>query len=143
MYKTILIAYDGAEFSESALEQAAKLARLCDAELHLFAVVSTVGGMALAEAAGSLDVLGLEQAHMRKLLDEAATRLTGEGVRVATGISMGSPGQEITERAQEINADLVVLGHSDKGLLGRWLEGSVGSALLRSMPCNLLIVTAR
>ena len=142
MYKTILVAYDGAEFSESALKQAADLATLCKAELHLFAVVSTIGGMALAEAAGSVDVLGIEQKHLKSVLDDAAKRLSAEGVRVATAIRMGSPGHEIAEHAHEIHADLVVLGRSDKGLLGRWLEGSVGSAVLRNMPCSVLIATA-
>jgi nucleotide-binding universal stress UspA family protein len=40
-----------------------------------------------------------------------------------------------------VDADLVIVGHSDKGILARWFEGSVGAGLVRDLPCNLLIAS--
>jgi nucleotide-binding universal stress UspA family protein len=40
---------------------------------------------------------------------------------------------------EEVGADLVVLGHTNKGLLARWLQGSIGARLLNQLPCSLLV----
>jgi hypothetical protein len=34
-----------------------------------------------------------------------------------------------------------VLGHSEKGMIIHWFEGSVGTELLTNLPCSLLSAT--
>jgi nucleotide-binding universal stress UspA family protein len=139
MYQRILVAYEGAAFSGSALRQGADLARLCKAELHLLAVAAASGDWALALPDGPNDVWGIEEQNMRRSLDSAAKDLGKHGINVVTSIRLGDPGVEIITYAHEMKADLVVLGHSDKGLFARWLEGSVGARLFKTLPCSLLI----
>ena len=141
MYKRILIAYDGSNFSDVALHQGRDLARLCDAELHLVGIVATTTYVVSPEVFGGIDFWGMERDVLEGALETAAVALSGEDLEVTTHIREGNPAHEIAKCSADVDADLVVVGHSDKGLLTRWLEGSVGAELVRGLPCNLLIAT--
>ena len=144
MFKKILLAYDGSDHTAAALRQSADLARLCNAELHLLGIVVTTGSAVVAEAYGSAyganDFFGQE----RKAIEGALSRATDElGVHISVHarIREGNPADEIAAYAHEIGADLAVIGHSGKGFLARWFEGSTGAKLIRDLPCNLLVAT--
>lgn len=141
MFKKILLAYDGSAHTSSALRQAAELARLCNAELHLLGIVVTVGSAALAEAYGATGFFVTERRSIEEALQAAIDEL-GEHVSVHVRVRDGDPAEQITAYAHDIGADLAVIGHSDKGFLARWFEGSTGAKLIRDLPCNLLIATA-
>ena len=141
MYQKILLAYDGSSFSATALRQGADLARLCQAELHLLGIVVTTGSSLIVEAEGQIDVWGLERQDIERALESAAHDLGGKGVNAITSIRQGDPAIEIVTFAHEIKAELVVLGHSEKGVIIRWFDGSVGTELLNNLPCSLLIAT--
>lgn len=142
MYRKILLAYDGSTFSAAALRQGAELATLCKAELHLLSVAVTTGGMAIAEAAGPEDVWGLEHQKLERVVEAAVQDLRSQGLTVIACVRYGDPAIEIAAYAHEIEADLVVLGHTTaKGMLTRWLQGSVGAKLLDHLPCSLLVAS--
>lgn len=142
MYRKILLAYDGTTFCTGALAQATELARLCQAELHLLSVVTIGGGMAIAEAVGTEDVMGQAQQDLERSDAAIAEPLRRQGMTVVTCVRYGQPAAEIAAYAHEIEADLVVLGYSGKGLLARWFQGSVGSKLMDHLPCSLLVATS-
>ena len=139
MYQKILLAYNGPAYCTAALRQASDLARLCKAELHLLDVVGTTGWFLIAQSESSLDLLGMERKNVQEALESAADELAAQGVNVITSTREGDPVIEIVAYAHEIQADLAVLGHSDKGILARWFEGSTGAKLLSDLPCSLLI----
>lgn len=141
MYRKILLAYDGSTFSAAVLRQGAELASLCKAELHLLSIVVTTGSMAIAEAIGPIDVWGLEQQDLQRGVEAAAKDLHSKGLTVTTSVRYGDPAVEIAACAHEVEADLVVLGHTSKGMLTRWFQGSVGAELLDHLPCSLLVAT--
>jgi nucleotide-binding universal stress UspA family protein len=141
MYQKILVAYDGSSFSGVALRQAASLAQLCKAELHLVGIVATAGIAAMAEGVGGIDIWGMEREALAVAIEKAAQEISGQSLKVKTSIREGIPAKEIATCAAELEADIVVVGHSGKGVLARWLEGSVGEGLLRDLPCNLLVAT--
>jgi len=143
MYRKILLAYDGFAFSASALRQGAELARLAGAELHLLGIVVTTGVMALAEGSGGIDVWGRERQFVERALEEAAQDLASQGIKVFTCIREGEPSGEIAAHAHQIGANLVIIGHSDKGFLTRLFEGSIGAQLLSHLPCSLLVATGQ
>ena len=72
---------------------------------------------------------------------ERLNQLKNQGVNVSACIRQGDPSNEIVGYALKIKADLVVLGHTDKGMITRWFQGSIGSKLLSHLPCSLLIAT--
>ena len=140
MFRTILVAYDGSTFAAAALREAGDLAHLCKAELHLLGIVATTGFMALAEGTGSMDVWGMERKNLTTAQDAAVANLTTRGVKVSPRILEGDPQIEIVRYAHDIKADLVVIGHSGKGIVSRWFGGSVGAELLAKLPCSVLVV---
>ena len=141
MYRKILLAYDGSTFSAAALKQSAELATLCKAELHLLSIAATTGGMAIAEAAGVADVWGQGEKELERLVASAVDELRNQHLTVITCIQYGDPASEIAAYANQIQADLVVLGYAHRGILSRWFQGSVSAKLLDHLPCSLLVAT--
>ena len=143
MYRKILLAYDGSTFSAAALKQSAELAALCKAELHLLSIAATTGGMAIAEAAGAADVWGQGEKELERSVASAVAELRGQNLTVITRIQYGDPAAEIVAYANQIQADLVVLGYGHRGILSRWFQGSVSAKLLDHLPCSLLVATGK
>jgi nucleotide-binding universal stress UspA family protein len=65
--------------------------------------------------------------------------LTSEVYRV---LQEGSPTEEILRTAEEVQADLIVMGTHGRTGLERLLLGSVAEAVLRQAPCPVLTVKA-
>jgi nucleotide-binding universal stress UspA family protein len=143
LYKTILLAYNGSAHSAVALRQAVSIARMADANLHILGVVVTSGGLAMAQASGSSDVIEGARAAIQRSLEGLATKLRDEGLSVVFTVREGDPAQQIIHYASQAKADLVVLGNSNKGTIARWLQGSVGAKLLSQLPCSLMIAEQR
>ncbi|MHB1322403.1 MAG: universal stress protein [Acidithiobacillus ferrivorans] len=143
MFQKILVAYDSSPSSETALSQGGGLARLCQGELHLFGVIVNTGGMAIGQAAGAEDVLGREGNAVRSSLDAVAGKLRAEGLRVVTQTAEGNPAEEISRYALQTGADLLIIGHIPHFSLGHWLQGAVAKALLRELPCSILVAKAK
>jgi len=142
MYEKILVAYDGSSFSDVALHQGSELARLCKAKLHLVGIIATSAYLAPYPVSGGADLWAMEKHKVEEALEGAVQNLSGQGLKPKTSIREGNPTQEIANCATKLGADLVVVGHSDKGVIARWFEGSVGAGLIRDLPCNLLVATS-
>ncbi|PZQ96709.1 MAG: universal stress protein [Cereibacter sphaeroides] len=138
MYHTILLAYDGTREGRLALREGARMAQICKARVVLLAVVDVSVGVGLAETgASTIPLYGIED--FEKILDEGAERLTRMGLAYETRLETGLPAERILAVSKAIGADLVVVGHQKKGLLSRWLTGSVAASLNDSLDCSLLI----
>lgn len=142
MYQKILLAYNGSAHSNVALRQAAELARLTGARLYMLGIVVMSGGMALAQSSSSIDTIGLERERIMTALEAAAHKLGETGLSVTFSVQEGEPASQIVGYAHRIKADLVVLGNTERGVLARWFQGSVGAKLLSQLPCSLLIAAA-
>jgi nucleotide-binding universal stress UspA family protein len=142
MYRKIVVAYDGTGPGEAALYQGADLARQCQAELHLVGVIVSSGGLLLDPAIVPMDLIDAERQVLQAAMIDCVRDLGHRGVTALTAIRDGEPAREIIAYIQDIAADLVVVGHSHKGILARWFEGSVGTRLLDAMPCSVLVAIA-
>ena len=141
VFQKILLAYDRSEHTVAALGKAAELAQLCQAELHLLGVKSTISTAAMLQVDTPYPWFAEDEQQIDAALARAKHELGDRGLTVETSIRQGSPAQEIASHAHEIQADLAIIGHSDKGFVARLFEGSIGAALVRDLPCNLLVVT--
>ena len=144
MYKKVLLAYDGSIEGRRALREGAKLAQLCCADVFLLAVVELSPIMAddtgltipIEEQTANYEVAeGVEQT----VLAEGVERLKALGFSPTSRLETGDAGQKITEVAEEIGADLVVVGHRPQWPLARWWFGSVGSYLVKRLRCSVLV----
>src|SRR3979411_1463340 len=108
MYKKVLLAYDGSIEGQRGLREGAKLASLCRAEVFLLAVVEP----SFASLEGGLAIPIDEQiANYKAILAEGVERLKALGFSPTERLGVGAAGQEIAGVAEEIGANLVVVGH--------------------------------
>lgn len=138
MYDTILLAYDGSVEGRLALREGAKLAQICGAHVVLLAVVEPVADYAVGEA-GAVYIPPDRTEEVRAILDDGMARLTRMGFAPQSRLESGQPTDRICAVAEEVGADLVVVGHHQQGAMARWLLGSVTAALSDKLKCSLLV----
>lgn len=138
MYRTILLAYDGSLEGRLALREGARLAQICGARVVLMAVVEPVPELFVGN--GSAVYVPIDATdEVQKILDEGLARLVRLGFAPQARLERGQPADQIIKVAQEIAADLVVVGHHKQGALARWLLGSVTASLSDRLNCSLLV----
>jgi nucleotide-binding universal stress UspA family protein len=99
------------------------------------------------ETLGQMATLLREQAETeaeRFLQDAARTwpgRLPRE--RVTVLIAQGVTGEQVSRRAKERGADLIVMGTHGWSGLARWMLGSVAQDLIQTAPCPVLTVAPK
>ena len=74
----------------------------------------------------------------RPLVDRAKK----DGVEVSTHLMLGAASHVITERAEEENVDLIVMGTRGLGTTKHLLLGSVAERTVRTARCPVLTVAA-
>ena len=137
MYTKILLAYDGSIEGRRALREGAKLAQLCGAEVFLLAVVEL--SSVVTGDPGLVMPMDEQTANYESTLAEGVERLKALGFSPTARLEAGDPGQKIADVAEEIGAQLVVVGHRPQGPLARWWFGSVGSYLVKRLRCSVLV----
>jgi nucleotide-binding universal stress UspA family protein len=142
-FEHILVPVDFDEPSDSALAYAIALAKALGADitvLHAFEVPSYgfPGGALVVsdEAEMAKRILVGAQAGLAALVDKNA----GSGVALKMSVREGRPAVEIEAAAQEIGADLVVMGTHGRRGLSRALLGSVAEEVVRTSRRPVLTV---
>ena len=74
------------------------------------------------------------------LVDRAAAQLKEAGYRVEPVFKIGHPADEILKFADRRKSDLIVTGARGRGVLARFLLGSVSTKLVQYSRCSTLIV---
>lgn len=137
LYKKVLLAYDGSVEGRLALREGAKLAQFCGAEVFLLAVVEPSFGVALE--GGAMIPMEEQVEPYKAILAEGVERLKAMGFSPTARLAIGGAGQQIAGVAEEIGANLVVVGHRPSGPLARWWFGSVGTYLIKHLHCSVLV----
>ncbi|UGS37198.1 universal stress protein [Capillimicrobium parvum] len=133
MFKQIVVGVDGREGGRDALALA-KLLVAAGGELTL-AHVAPGGAHAHAGAGAAYEAVEAERAEA---LLQTVREETGAGAHLRWRGS-SSVGRGLHELCEMIGADLVVVGSSRRGLLGRVLIGDDTSAALNGAPCSIAI----
>ncbi len=139
---TILVPTDFSEYSRQALSYAEMLAKTFEAKIVLVHVIDTVSYV-VSESVQWTDVSarleGIVQPMIEGLIREAEKR----GVAVESKLSQGVPYDQIVKTAENVNADLVVMGTHGRTGIPHVLLGSVAERVVRLAPCPVLTVRSR
>jgi nucleotide-binding universal stress UspA family protein len=130
----IVVGYDGSEPARRALDRAAKLAGY-GTTVTVVSVAPSVYAQGLPPVADPDD-----EERARALLDEARDRLTRLHVPVHTRNAIGEPAAMIIETADELNADLIVVGTRNGSALRRLVLGSTSAKVLQNAQSDVLVV---
>lgn len=139
----ILVATDFSEFSERAVQRAARIAKQHNAELHVLHVVRPLDlypSLTLTPDEFGHSDQELQQAEQTRVEAVAASLSTQFGIRVRPVTRLGRAHTEIAAYALEVAADLVVAGSRGESTLIDLFLGSTASRLLRVATCPVLIV---
>jgi nucleotide-binding universal stress UspA family protein len=136
----ILCALDGSPCADQGLERALELARSTGAELLLVYVADFHAAMRLGTHYG--EALGELRREGEEILGRARDKAAARGVEARALLLTGRAAPLIMEAAREEKADLVVLGSTGRGRVGRFL-GSVSLQVARESPVDVLIVRCR
>jgi Universal stress protein UspA and related nucleotide-binding proteins len=134
----VVVGFDASEQSDDGLVLGQALAKVYGAELHVAVVLPRTRIPFEVAIAGGEVSSQLEE----RLYESAARRLGTNGfVRASLegGVGGRSAARALYEYAQDQDADLIVVGSSHRGKVGRILPGSVGESLLRGAPCAVAV----
>lgn len=139
----ILVPVDFSPYSEHALAYATELARRLDATVHVVHVIGipTLGApeLGLAFTAATIDKL---VADSQAALDRM-TALHRNSARVGKAlVRTGDARDMILQAAEELGADLLVMGTHGRRGLSRALLGSVAETVVRTSPIPVLTIRA-
>lgn len=139
--QNIVFATDFSEYAGRAREYAVFLAKAYHAGLHVVHVADSP----LWYGSNAATILYLEQAKQEgeKQLAAMEQQLMDGGVAaVDVRLPAGIPSEEIKKAAQEIGADLVVVGTRGRTGLEAILLGSTAERVIKDAPCPVLAVRA-
>jgi nucleotide-binding universal stress UspA family protein len=136
MFETIVVATDGSESVQRAVDVALDLARRFDAEVHAISIVDT------DEVDSSPDRLHEEmETALKEGAEEALADVRAStDLDVTTSVRVGRPATEIREYAEAHDADLVAMGTRGRHGENRFLLGSVAERIVRTCPMPVLTV---
>ncbi len=142
-FRTILVPTDFSPCARRAVEYAADLARASGALLvlhHATELPFGVHGSDRIHPEGAREPVRIDdyaRNSARAHLDEEAAWI-GPGVQVITRAELGATVQRILDAAQELGADLIVMGTHGRTGLRRGLMGSIAERVVRAAPCPVL-----
>ena len=142
MFSTIVVGTDGSQTAKRAVAVAADLARQLGGQLHLvngYRDPADPGGAGPSVASPYRATTDRWHEASEAVLDEAVADPALVGMEVQRHSVVGGPSDAILKVAEEIRADLIVVGN--RGMQGaRRLPDSIPDGVAHRAPCHVLIV---
>lgn len=145
MYTTIVVGTDGSAQALAAVRRAGEVAKASGIEaIHVVAACHAYSEAELQRIEAELpkEFHDLISVHMRAIdrFNEARDELRTAGVAIIEHEAAIGPARAILEVAEEVGADLVVVGARGIGAIERFVRGSVSTRVAHHSPCDVLIV---
>ena len=130
----ILLAYDGSDPSVHAASRAAELAQ------HLGGTVLVLTVGELLESGYGTEVPVVEPEIYDGVVAAGVEAVQKAGATAEGRLEWGRPADTIVRVAEEIGANLIVIGHKSKGALESLLLGSVAKHVMDHAKSSVLVV---
>jgi nucleotide-binding universal stress UspA family protein len=147
----VILATDGTRQSEAAIEITKSLNLNEGDEIRVISVVDMALPLSVDVYAGYLpSTEEIEDAVKEKV--EGNLEVTGKKLQeifsakkvfIVTELLSGSPESRIVEKAEEIEADLIIVGSHGYNRWERLLLGSVSDSVIHHAPCSVLVVRSK
>lgn len=147
MFKNILLATDFSEHSEVAKKAAISLSRESSKKLTVIYVYSYRDAVVQEGVFLASDVVDKREEELHKerylaQLEEYCRDIENEGIKPDLKlINHPHPAEAILKYAEEISADLIVIGSHSKRNIFDVLLGGTAEAISKDAPCPVLIVS--
>ena len=133
----ILVAVDGSEHGNNAVEQAISLGAICNSEIYVISVVDLYPEQ--MEVAPALVEKMSED--VRIIIEAAKKKVDDAKIPCETIVHMGGkPWEYIVQEAKDKAIDLIVMGSHGRTGLERILMGSTAQNVIGHAPCPVIVV---
>lgn len=144
----VILGADGSEFARTAEQVLSQWPIFDRAAIEVVSVANLgmpwTSSLALSASAASPEEMvdaGREVVVVfQRMAEEAAARLSAEGLRATPRVVEGDPAAELLRIAEHDQADLIVVGTHGRTGLRRLLAGSVARNVMLHAPCSVLVV---
>ena len=148
MIRNVLVAVDGSENSDRALDFALDLAEKFGAAVRVLNVSESpaMGAVPLEPTTVSGDSMVMFANDLRKFHEEilnkavAHAKMVKPDVAVSSKLRDGDPSLEIVAEAKEEGFDLVVVGHRGQSRVREIFLGNISEKVAHLAPCPVVIV---
>ena len=133
----ILVAVDGSENSDFALEQAFSMADTCNSTLYAITVIDVYP----KQIEGTPGAKEQMQKEAEALLEKVAAKAKEKNISVETMVHWGRhPHEAILNDCKEKGVDLIVLGTHGRTGLKKFFMGSVAQKVVGYARCPVMVV---
>ena len=126
---TMLIAYDGRENTEKALDYAIRNSVVYGEKLIILSVVAK---------GADTDIQ-----RVRSIAESALEKAKAEGADAQSIVESGQPDKVILETTSRFDCDTIIVGRSGKTSLDRVILGSVSNSIVANAKCTVIVVQRR
>lgn len=138
MYKSILVPFDGSEFSKKALSRACELSKIEDAKVTVVYVIPRYEEMIEFFKTEFIKKAMFEEAE--KILNIAKKIAEEKEITIATVVKEGHSADQIIETSTALKNDLIVIGiYGWKGV-SKAIMGSTAERVIMNAECPVLTV---
>lgn len=137
MVRYSLVGYDGSETSQRAVRFALDLARASQGKVRVVSVLQVSSGGADTCA---LMMTDSPEQRLAELWQELRSIDAEAEQWIDLELTHGSPGDVLLNQVRQHAIDHVVIGHTGRGTLARWLLGSVSDDVLSGAHVPVTVV---
>ena len=137
MVKYTLVGYDGSDTARRAFAFAVELARLAGGRVRVVNVLQVAEG---GPDASVLMMADCSTERSAALLAELTRLVPDAQALIDVDIVHGSPGDVLLNQVRQHGVDHVVIGHTERGALARWLLGSVSTDILSNAHVPVTVI---
>lgn len=132
MFKTVLFPIDQSRASQDAAEKVAEIVKFCNSKLIILSVQSSSEETTETNSPANQ---GIDQ-----LLQNAKIAFSDWGIAAEIIKQEGRPAFCICDYADEIDADLIVMGCRGVGLTEEGAAESVSNRVINLAPCPVMVI---
>ncbi len=140
MFRKILVAIDGSEPANHALDAAIDEARVRNSEVHVVYVVES-GLFSSLPMDNTLEIIySVLQKEGEDILLSSKKKGDAKKISLTTYLRQGHAGSQIVSLAEDLGIDLIILGSRGKSGVDRLFLGSVTDYVVRNSPITTMVV---
>lgn len=142
-YQNILVGIDGSDQANEAFKKAVEVARRNEGKIFVATAIDQQIMTVLGYSSLNQNLIDQEAAAAKNMLDEC--KRYGDSVNFHNIEGIIAYGSAKTAMAHQLpkkyHIDLVMVGQSGLNAVERFVTGSVASYIIRTAPCDVLVVT--
>lgn len=137
-YNSILLPFDGSDFSRHALRKACSVSKIDGSVVTVLYVIPLYEEMVNFFKTDSIRASMRNEAE--KIMTIAEGIASSKGIQVRSEIAEGEPSEEIVNAALRLGSDLVVIGTYGWQGINKAIMGSTTERVLRNISCPVLVI---